>query len=271
MGASKPPKAPAQAVATSDLKDAWGGAMGSIGAAGDNTIPTDVWEMFSPEMVTKTPYGYDPNATVNFGNMWSNQAPAMFAAGNQILQQGMDPQNALYDRTRGQVEQQTRAGQAARGINMTPYGASVEGGVMSDFNIDWENAQLARMMQAIQGGATAFGAGGNAIQGGQNLAASVPQNMATYAGNLQQLGINTTVPDQWKAGAYSNLFGIGSNAQNQNYGNQLEAFKAKEASEAAMWGGIGKLAGIGLAPFTGGMSLGMLAPSSLQPGSGAFG
>lgn len=251
MGASKPPKAPAQAVSSEDLSGAWSGAMNSIGAAGSNTVPNDVWEMYSPELLTKTPYGYDPNATVDYGNMWSGQGQNMFAAGDHILNMGMDPQNALYDRTQNQVEQQTRAGQAARGIQTTPYGASVEGGVMKDFNIDWQNAQLQRMMQAIQGGATAYGAGGNAISGGQNLAAGVPQNMATYAGNLQQLGMNTTVPEQWKAGAYSNLFGTGSSAQSGNYQNQVSAWKAKEDADAAFWGGIGKLGGTAVSAYAG--------------------
>lgn len=251
MGASKPPKAPPQAVSSADLTGAFTGAKNSIDTAGNNTIPTDVWNTYSPDLMTRTPYGYNPEQGVDFARLWREQGPKMFAAGDAILNQGMDPQNALYDRTRGQVEQQTRAGQAARGIQTTPYGGSLEGGVMSDFNIDWQNAQLQRMMQAIQGGATAYGAGGNAIQGGENLGMAIPQNMATYAGGLQQLGMNTTVPEQWKAGAYTNLFGTGSGAQSSNYQNQVAAWKAKEDADAAFWGGIGKLGGTAISAYAG--------------------
>lgn len=243
MGSKPPPAVPASAVSTQDLKGAWGGAMGAIGSAGNNTIPSDVWSTYGSDLMSPVPYGYDPSHTVEMGNLWSSQGPKMFAAGDAILNQGLDPQQALYNRTQNQVEQQTRAGLEARGVNSTPYGASVEGGNMSNFNIDWQNAQLQRMMQAIQGGATAYGSGGNAIAGGEGLAAGVPQNMATYAGNLQQLGMNTTLPDQWQAGAYSNLFGTGSTAQNQQYQNQLARFKAQQDQSNAMWGGIGKIAG----------------------------
>lgn len=251
MGASKPPAAPKSPVSTEDLKGAWGGAMGAIGGVADNTIPNDVWNMYSNELMSPTPYGYNPAQTVQQGQLWSSQAPEMFAAGRHILGQGMDPQNELYNRTQNQVEQQTRAAQAQRGIQTTPYGASAEGGVMSDFNIDWQNAQLQRMLQAIQGGATAFQSGGQAIAGGEGIAAGAPQNMATYANSLQQLGMQTNLPEQWQAGAYANLFGAGSGAQSSNYQNQVAAWKAKEDADAAFWGGIGKLGGTAISTFAG--------------------
>jgi|SRR5882762_5765658 len=240
---SKPPASPASPVSTADLSGAFGNANQAIQSAGNNTIPTDIWNQFSSSLASPTPYGYDPSRTVDMARLWSEQGPKMFAAGDAVLNQGLDPQNELYNRTQNQVQQQTRAGLEARGINTTPYGASVEGGVNKDFNIDWQNAQLQRLVQAIQGESTAYGAGGNAIAGGESLGAGVPQNMATYAGNLQQLGMNTTVPDQWRAGAYTNLFGTGSQAQNANYQNSLARFKAQQDSSNAMWSGTGKVAG----------------------------
>jgi hypothetical protein len=90
----------------------------------------------------------------------------------QIGQMGFDPQNALYDRTLQQVQDQQRAGQAARGISMSPYGAGLEGDATRNFNIDWQNQQLKRASDAataMEGlGSSAFNLG----SGATDLAAS---------------------------------------------------------------------------------------------------
>ena len=74
----------------------------------------------------------------------------MLPYAQSILQTGFDPQSALYDRTLGQVTDQTRAGLAARGLGMSPYGAGVENKSLSDFNIDWQNQQLQRQNTAAR-------------------------------------------------------------------------------------------------------------------------
>ncbi len=90
----------------------------------------------------------------------------------QIGQMGFDPQNALYDRTLQQVQDQQRAGQAARGISMSPYGAGLEGDATRNFNIDWQNQQLKRASDAASAmeglGSSAFNLG----SGATDLAAS---------------------------------------------------------------------------------------------------
>lgn len=253
---SKPPPAPGSPVSTDDLKGAWGGAMGAISGAGDNAIPSNVWSMYSPELMTSTPYGYNPNDTVSAGQFMSNQGRNLYASGDAAWQAGADPQNELYNRTQNQVEQQTRAAQAARGIQTTPYGASVEAGNMSNFNIDWQNQQLQRLLSGLGGQINAYGAGGQQMAAGEQLSQGAPQNMATYASMLQQLGMNTTGPEQWQAGAYSNLFGTGAGAQQGAYQQQLAQWKEKQAQSNAMWGGIGSLVGkVATAPMSGGASL----------------
>lgn len=100
----------------------------------------------------------------------------------QIGQTAFDPQNALYDRTRQQLQEQTRASQSARGLAMTPYGAGLENKAMSDFNIDWANNQLGRQIQ-----------GGNAIGGlyGQaNNLFGTSGNLATAGSNIGTAGVN---------------------------------------------------------------------------------
>lgn len=98
-------------------------------------------------------------------------------AAGQVLNTGFDPQQALYNRTAQQLQDQIRVGQAARGTTMSPYGAGQEAGAMSNFNIDWQNNQLARQTQALQ----AFGGYGGQASG-----------MGTGAANIGQQGVAQT-------------------------------------------------------------------------------
>jgi hypothetical protein len=113
-----------------------------------------------------------------------------------IMQQAFDPQQALYNRTVQQTQEQTRAGLEARGLDMSPYGAGVEGSALSNFNIDWQNNQLQRMLQG------ASGVGGLAGQIGQLTGA-----MDTNAGAIAGLG---NAGNQLLQGAGNLLQGAGS-------------------------------------------------------------
>ena len=95
-------------------------------------------------------------------------------AGN-IFNTAFDPQGSLYGRTLQQTQEQTRAGQAARGISMTPYGAGLEGDATRNFNIDWQNAQLGRQATGAQ-------AGGNLAGLGAGLQAGAPGQFFNAAG-----------------------------------------------------------------------------------------
>ncbi len=99
-------------------------------------------------------------------------AQGLFPYAQQIGQMGFDPQKELYARTLQQTQEQQRAGQAARGIAMSPYGAGLEGDATRNFNIDWQNQQLKRATDAatsMEGlGASAFNLG----SGATDLAAS---------------------------------------------------------------------------------------------------
>lgn len=83
------------------------------------------------------------------------QAGAMRTGANQVMNTAMDPQGALYNRTAQQLQDQIRVGEAARGITMSPYGAGIENQGMSNFNIDWQNAQLGRQTQGLTAAGTA--------------------------------------------------------------------------------------------------------------------
>src|SRR5262249_53792898 len=86
---------------------------------------------------------------------------SLYGAGGAVLGTGFDPQQALYNRTLQQVQDQTRAGKAAAGVATSPYGAGIEAQQTRDFNIDWQNAQLQRQLSALQGAGSAFGQASN--------------------------------------------------------------------------------------------------------------
>jgi hypothetical protein len=142
------------------------------------------------------------NSLFNLMPQYYGQIPGLQAAGNQILQTGFDPQNALYDRTLNQVRNQTGVNNAFSGVNNSPYGADVTGNALSNFNIDWQNNLLNRQAtagqadNALQQGALALGTGiGNLgqqglgiNQGAANLAAgsaALPSNV--FTGNQAQI------------------------------------------------------------------------------------
>lgn len=117
--------------------------------------------------------------------------------------QAFDPQNALYGRTQQMLQEQTRASNEARGINNTPYGAGVENKSMSDFNIDWQNNMLQRMI----GGGTAAG---NLMNSGVNLSAMAP-GLQYQAGQMPYQAFNTI--GQGQVGNLDRLAQAGITAQ----------------------------------------------------------
>lgn len=113
----------------------------------------------------------------------------------QIQQMGFDPQQELYNRTLQQVQEQQRAGQAARGIGMSPYGAGLEGDATRNFNIDWQNAQLKR---ATDAGAASSALGSSAFNLGSGAT-----DLAAAAGRLPYEARTGLVND--RINAYANV------------------------------------------------------------------
>jgi len=196
-----------------------------------------------------------------------NQSGQAFGAGasilpymNPVLASGFDPQNALYNRTAQQVQDQTRAAEAARGVATTPYGAGVEGQTMSNFNIDWQNQQLQRQAQAagaasdiLGAGMGAFGTGGQLAGQGGNLmstagglygqgvgALGAGANIMNTAGGLQNMGIgglntaaNITGQGVSDIATGANIYGTGSGIQNAGVANMLSGANLMGAQPGA--------------------------------------
>src|SRR6516162_11200645 len=106
-------------------------------------------------------------AAQNIANQGFGNAGMIGGSVGPIIQQAFDPQQALYARTAGQVSDAERAQLTASGLGQTPWGAGAYGQTMSDFNLNWNDRQLQRMLAGTQG---AQGAAGSALGlGGQGL------------------------------------------------------------------------------------------------------
>lgn len=184
--------------------------------------------------------------------------------GLQALLQGTDPQGALYARTLQQQQEQARAAQAARGVSMTPYGAGLEADATKNFNIDWQNTQLARTLAALRGGGGAIGQGAglqgeaaqqflgasgmpygvwNTIGQGQNAATQALLSLIGGGQNIQNLPIQ-----DWLS--YVQTGNQAGSVANQAYANELKA-QQQQMQQQMMFGSMlgGGLYGLGQTPF----------------------
>lgn len=103
------------------------------------------------------------------GNALQQSALSALPQFQQILAQGTDPQSALYDRTLKQVQDQIGANLAQTGLTGSGAGAAVANQGISNFNIDWQNQQLARALSAMQGYGTGIGQLGSTVGAGAGL------------------------------------------------------------------------------------------------------
>ena len=225
-------------------------------------------------------YDWLSNVSAQQGNQYGQQAQlagqqqqSMYGVGNQLWQTAQDPQNALYNRTQQQLQEQVRAGQAARGLGNSPIGQGEESQAMSNFNIDWQNQQLSRQMQGAQGMANmnaqgmnqgkmmgadltgqmaSYGAmpgytqqsAGVPLQSQQMIAGMPAQNAAGYQTNMGQLA-NMYGGIQQQAIPYMNA-GMGAQQVQQQFNANQQAQNARN------WGNIGSAVSPTVANWLGG-------------------
>ena len=160
----------------------------------------------------------------------------------QALQTGFDPQNNLYNQLFQQNTDQSRAGLAARGLAMSPYGAGVENQSNLNFNNQWLNQLLGRQQTAAGTANTLTGAAGQAgttgaglqttglntaLQGGalpystaNTIGGNQNSALGTYGGFGQQAGSQA----QQQIADYLQYLGLGNQSAqvaNSQYANQL--------------------------------------------------
>lgn len=187
--------------------------------------------------------GYDTGAVQQSAQgMFGGQQQLQQGAG-QVLQTSMDPQQALYQRTLQQTQDQQRAGQAARGVAMTPYGAGLENQALHNFNMDWQDKQLQRQTQGLGAAGSALSQGSQMGQVASGILQSIPaQQRSQQLQALSLLASSSTMPTQQQQQVIQDWMSYisGGNQTNQN---ALAAQSQAASQSSGMWSGIGSLVG----------------------------
>ena len=147
----------------------------------------------------------------------------LMGAGNQLWNTAQDPQHQLYNYMLQQTQDQSRAGTSARGIGMSPEAAGLEQQATTNFNMDWQNQQLARQAQGLSGMTQAYGGAGQ-----QGALAGV--NLGQAAGYGQQGAQNTLQSGQVPWQAQQTAYGAPLNAANMYSSALNTAFNPNLAS-----------------------------------------
>jgi len=118
---------------------------------------------------------------IGAGQNFSQAGQSQIPYAQSIMNTAFDPQNALYQRTQQQLVDQTRAGQAARGVATTPYGAAGESDALRKFDIDWQNNQLGRQALGGQAASGLLTSGLQTTAGGSALSDTGANNYLNYS------------------------------------------------------------------------------------------
>lgn len=199
------------------------------------------------------------NTLANLPYLQGMIQPGVTAA-NQVLQTGFDPQQSLYNRTAGQLGNQTGAMLANSGLGTSGAGAGIMGNTMSNFNIDWQNNQLGRQTQALgaydQAGQDlasnlgAISSLGNEAASQQFGAAAMPYNFVNNNLGLQQgaldsygnsTGTLANATTQQSIADALNYFITGNQTADQQFSQETTKYGEDQQSYEQGLAGIGQL------------------------------
>lgn len=214
-----------------------------------------------------------------------NTQQNLLNAGQQVYNTALDPQNALYNQLANQQMQQSGATNSMYGLGSSGVGAGIANQNQQNFDINWQNQQLARQATGLGAYTNAAGQGlsygqlGNAdLQGVTNMLQSAAQNGLTAG----QLPYNTAQGIAALPGQLANTYGSflnqnvyqpGTGLQSQiipylNYGQGAtsNAFNAASSGAGALGSAVSQgISGLGTAAQNAG------GFSNLFGGSGATG
>lgn len=173
-----------------------------------------------------------------------------------VMQQGNDPQNALYNQTSQQTMDQQNAINAMSGVSGSPYSAGLDAQNAQNFNLAWGNNQLGRMQTADSTASGLSGASQGAYSGAGNLASgatslgasgsSLPYNTANVAPsagmnawNQAAGGVSSALaPGGSLMGDLGNYLTLGQNSTRIGQQGQQQRYNQNQQ----MWSDLGALA-----------------------------
>ena len=202
---------------------------------------------------------FAPAGMVNAG-MGLGNAATLGGTINPLITQAFDPRSALFKQTSSDVSQNELAQLTNAGIATTPWGAGAYGQVMSNFDIGWQNQQLNRMLQGVQGAGgaatNAYNLGAGAAQGGAaaglmpfQTAGTVGQAPLSALSGASTYGQGAAQVPQTGISDWLQYLGAstgGQNAATNLYNAQLGAQQQQFGQSQAFGRGIG--AGLGGMP-----------------------
>ena len=222
-------------------------ASGALGGA--QSLPNYAaanYPQFQSAVGSVTSGAYGAPAIQGAGNTAISAGNSLVPYATQSLQTGFDPQNALYKQQQQQNTDQTRATEAAQGVAGTPYGAGVENSSNNNFNLQWQNNQLARQQQAA-GTAEGLLAGQNAgATTGAGLLQSIPNEKLAALGALNSAGGAATGVNQQQIQDFLAYLQGGTSATSAGtgqYSAEANASLGQQGIDNQGLAGFGQLAG----------------------------
>lgn len=148
-------------------------------------------------------------------NNVNNQNATLMGDAATTLNTAYDPQTALYNRSYQQMMEQTNAINAQNGVTGSPFAAGIDAQNSSNFNIDWQNAQLARQIQALGAYGSAETTAAGALNSSLGQQAQDYTNLNTGAANTYSTLTNSA------AGNLATLLGAGTSAYNTDINSAI--------------------------------------------------
>jgi hypothetical protein len=159
-------------------------------------------------------------------------------AANQVLQTGFDPQHQLYDRTAQQVGDRANALNAMYGLNTSAAGAGLANDASRNFNIDWQNAQLGRQVQALGAYGTEQGQVARNLTDLMNTGTNNYNSLTNSAvGNYNALNAGTANNFATLANSGTAALSAGTTAANQSIDNYRQALTQAAQNYQTLMGG----------------------------------
>lgn len=90
--------------------------------------------------------------TIPYAQQLQGAGAGLVPQAQKLMEMGFDPQGAFYNQTANNLMNQQGVINANAGVGQTPFGASVTGNTMGQFNLGWNREQLQRALAGAQGG-----------------------------------------------------------------------------------------------------------------------